>query len=451
MLRVIPKIVSAVMAFIISLLPVGTGEPEAKCSPEFSGTFLQSWMSSSWDDARWQTEIADMQRAGIKYLILQDVANKAYKSSGGGWSVYYDTDLAVFDGAAKAPDVIEAALRNCKGTDIKVFVGLAMFDDFWTEGAMTGQYAEMCAVAADMAQEIYGKYHSRYAENFYGWYFTPEFNNILTCQVNIGGMCDGLNVIIDRINALDPSLPLLLSPFYAEYLAAGPVVTLANLVRILNTVHFRDGDIFAPQDAVGALWVKEENLEKTWKIYSEAVKTADADIKLWANCENFTLAFADTAFDGIFTRPATENTEAVPATLDRFTRQMKTAAKYAENIITFSYNHYYSPELVSPAYMEAYLDYAANGYVLESEAPTACEFGKQAADGGVRLTWSPASDNFGIAYYRIEKNGKFLTRIETCYTVPELAYTDIGGTLGDEYTITAFDVAGNSSVTVTAK
>lgn len=451
MFKLIPKIISAVMAFIISLMPIGSDEPQQKCSPEFSGTFLQSWMSSSWDDARWQTEIDNMRQAGVKYLILQDVANKAYKSSGGGWTVYYDTDLAVFEDAAKAPDVIEAALRNCKGTDIKVFVGLAMFDDFWTEGAMTGQYAEMCAVAADMAEEIYGKYYSRYSENFYGWYFTPEFNNILTCQVNIGGMCRGLNEIIARIDALNPSLPLLLSPFYARYLAAGPVVTLSNLVRMLNTINLRDCDIFAPQDAVGALWIREKDLEMTWKLYSEAVKTADADIRLWANCENFTLAFADTAIDGILTRPATENTEAVPATLDRFTRQMKTAAKYAENIITFSYNHYYSPELVSPAYIETYLDYVKNGYVLEGEAPVMGGFRKSAVDGGVSLDWDAASDNFGIAYYRIEKNGKFLTRIETCYSSPELVYADIGGSVGDEYTITAYDAAGNVSAAVTAK
>ena len=50
-----------------------------------------------------------------------------------------------------------------------------------------------------------------------------------------------------------------------------------------------------------------------------------------------------------------------------------------------------------------------------------------------------------------EKNGKFLTRIETCYSSPELVYADIGGSVGDEYTITAYDAAGNASAAVTAK
>lgn len=451
MLGLIQKIVSAVMAFVISVLPFGSAQTEPKCSPEFNGTFLQSWMSCTWDDGRWQIEIENMQKAGIEYLILQDVANKAYKSTGGQWTVYYDTQLAVFDGAVRNPDVIEAALRNCKGTDIKVFIGLAMFDDFWTEGAMTSQYSEMCAAAADMTEEIYNKYYSRYSENFYGWYFTPEFNNVLTCQINIGGMCDGLNVIIDRINALNPSLPLLLSPFYAEYLSAGPVMTLTNLVRMFDKINFRDGDIFAPQDAVGALWTSEENLETVWKMYAEAVKTADADIKLWANCENFSLAFADTALDGILTRPATENTQSIPSTLDRFVWQMQVASRYAENIITFSYNHYFSPEPVNSAYIDTYLDYVENGYALESEKPTgAGDFKKSAVEGGVSLTWSASNDNFGIAYYRIEKNGEFLTRIEMCYGSPELIYGDVGGNIDDEYVITAYDAAGNRSEAVTA-
>lgn len=449
MFSLLQKLISALIVFVISVMPFSQ-TPERKCNPEFNGTFLQSWLSCTWSDEQWQSEIENMQNAGIEYLIIQDVANKAYKSSGGGWTVYYDSSLDVFENAQRCPDVIEAALRNCKGTDIKVFIGLAMFDDFWTEGAITGQYAEMCAVAADMSEEIYKKYYESCSENFYGWYFTPEFNNVLTCQVNIGGMADGLNEIIDRLNSLDSSMPLLLSPFYAEYLSAGPVLTLTNLVRLFDKVNFRDGDIFAPQDAVGALWTSEENLERNWKMYAEAVKTADADVRLWANCENFTLAFADTAFDGIFTRPATENTQSVTSTLDRFVRQMEIASRYSENIITFSYNHYFSPQAVDSAFINTYLDYVENGYVLENEMPCAVPgFTKIAGDSGVELSWENSTDNFGIAYYRIEKNGEFLARIEMCFDEAELAYIDLNGTVTDSYTIVAYDAAGNSSASVT--
>ncbi len=439
------KIISAVMAFLFSLLPFGEGyNPEQKCTPEFNGTFLQSWMSSTWDDERWQTEIDYMKKAGIEYLILQDVANKSGDDT---WSVYYESGLPAFENAVVYPDVIASALKNCKGTGIKVFIGLAMFDDFWVEGAITKQYSEMCGVAADMVEEIYGKYYADYSDCFYGWYFTPEFNNVLTCQININGLCSGLNTIIDRMNKTDKSLPLLLSPFYAEYLANGPVMTLANLVRMLNKINFRDGDIFAPQDAVGALWTSEENLEKIWKMYSAAVKSADADIRLWANCENFTLSFADTALDGIFTRPATENTMSITSTLDRFVWQMNVASKYAENIITFSYNHYFSPALVNPVFMETYYDYTENGYNLENNKPSKVNnFSKTETENGIVIDWDAAEDDFGIAYYRIEKNGEFLARIELCFDADtETEYMDLNGTISDSYSIVAYDAADNAS------
>ncbi len=447
---IIIKIISAVMAFLMAMLPFGsTNQTEKKCNAEFNGTFLQSWMSSSWDDERWQTEVENMLDAGIEYLILQDVANKSAEAAGGTWTVYYDTELDCFGDASFGGDVIEAALRNCEGSGIKVFVGLAMFDDFWLQGAITAQYNEMCTAAAEMTKEIYGKYYEDYSDTFYGWYFTPEINNVLTCQVNIKGQAEGLNKIIESIDTLNPDMPILLSPFYAQYLAAGPVLTLSNLVRFFDYTNFRDGDIFAVQDAVGAKWVKEEDLEMTWKMYSEAVKSCDADIKLWANCENFSLAFADTALDGIFTRPATENTVSVTETLDRFVWQMDIASKYAENIITFSYNHYYSPDYVNPGFIETYYDYLKNGYVLESEAPTAPEnFVAEQGEDAVALTWDAAEDNIGIAYYRIEKDGKFLARVDMVYGWEELTFTDTGK--AGEYTITAFDCAGNCSDTVKA-
>lgn len=440
------KILSAIITFIIAVSPFGNKPSEQKCNPEFNGTFIQSWLSSSWSDEDWQSEIKNMKDAGIEYLIIQDVANKAFKSSGGGWTVYYDTELEAFDGATKYGDVIESALRNCKGTGIKVFIGLAMFDDFWSEGAITGQYSEMCDVAAQMVSEIYEKYYSQYSECFYGWYFTPEFNNVLTCQVNIGGMSRGLNRIIDAINDTNAELPLLLSPFFAEYLANNHTGTLINLVRLLNSVNFRDGDIFAPQDAIGALWTSPKNLEKTWKMYSQAVNACDADLKLWANCENFCIAIAKSPLNGFLTRPTTENTAYVTSTLDRFVWQMEVASKYCENIITFSYNHYFSPDRVNPAFIETYLDYVNNGYILENEKPSAVkDITQSVSDGGILIEWNESTDNFGIAYYRIEKNGKFLARVEMMTGYEGLSFTDSSGSIDDVYTITAFDAAGNAS------
>jgi hypothetical protein len=439
---IIIKVISALMAFLMSVLSFGGNQSERKCNPEFSGTFIQSWMSGSWDDERWQTEIENMKEAGIEYLILQDVAEKGSEALGGNWNVYYDSELPVFENAALGGNVIEKALQSCEGSGIKVFVGLAMFDDFWNETSLSPQYKEVCGVMADMVEEIYEKYGDY--ECLYGWYFTPEISNSLIRQVHVGGLADGINTVIDAINETDEIKPLLMSPFSSEYLAAGPMLSLASYVRLINGINFRDGDIFAPQDAVGAKWVSEENLERNWKLYRAAVDSCDADLKLWANCENFSTVVAPSVLEGILNPPATENTVYVTETLDRFVRQMDIASRYTDNIITFSYNHYYSPDYVNEGFIEAYYDYLDNGYVLETEAPSAPKnITVTATDEGTLITWDASEDNIGIAYYRIEKDGKFLARVDLVYGWETLEYLDTGA--AGEYAITAYDCAGNRS------
>ncbi len=449
MINFFKSLISALMAFVMAILPFGTTDTEKKCNAEFNGTFVQSWYSSSWDDARWQEEISYMKQHGVEYIILQDIANMA---SDGSWTVYYDSELEAFADASFGSDVIESALRNCKDTGIRVFVGLAMFDDFWTTGTLTGKYNEMCAVAADMVEEIYNRYYDNYSDCFYGWYFTPEINNILICELNFIGACNGLNLVLDKATEINSDLPMLLSPFTSKYLASGPIKTLADWVTFFELAHLRDGDIFAPQDAVGAGWISENELEACWEMYKAAVNTAEADIKLWANCENFTVAVADSFGAGIITRPASENKENVTSTLDRFVRQMEIASKYAENIITFSYTHYFSPAKVDSCFIDTYMDYVNNGYVLETQAPTAPDAFTKTTDGtSVVLSWEASDDNFGISHYRILKDGEFLTRIECLYGTPELTYTAENSDINSVYTIVAYDAAGNISTSVEAK
>lgn len=440
------KIISAVTAFVMLMLPLDTKPQEKKCKPEFTGTFIQSWMTCVWDDERWAEEAENMKKAGIEYLVLQSLADKGYKKDGGNWNVYYDCDVEALKNATYGGDCLEPALKACQNAGIKVFVGLSMFDDFWSEAGIGSLYQDVCRIAGDMMEDIYNKYGEKYKDSLYGWYYTPEISNGLLCQLTLDGIIKGINHIIDRINEVDASKPLLMSPFYSEYIATGPIVTLCNYVRFFNKVNFRDGDIFAPQDAIGAKWTREKSLEMTWKIYKAAFDTCPADIKLWANCENFDGAIASEILGGALSPKITEYKSNITVTLDRFVRQMEVASEYAENIITFSYNHYYSPSNVNPAFINTYYDYLENGYVLEKEAPEAPENAiKAQAENGIKLSWDEAEDNFGIAYYRLEKNGKFLARIDKYYGWEENSYTDENGSIDSIYTIETVDAAGNST------
>ncbi len=445
MFIIVKKIVSALVAFIVAMLSGFAVPEEKRCDAAFTGSFLQSWASSSWSDEQWESEMQYMKDCGIEYLIVQDLANKSTNKSGGKWTLYYDSRLPEFDDADRSEaDVLSKALYHCKEAGIKLFVPLAMFDDFWTEMALTEQYAEICEISGKMAEEIYANYFEGYEDTFYGWYFVPEINNNLLNVIGVKRLADGLNALLAKLTEIDPSLPLLMSPFYTNYMSGGSAISLAQLVSFFEYTSFRDGDIYCPQDAVGAGWIKEKDLEKVWALYGEAIKACEADVKLWANVECFTSATADTLLDGITGPKATENTVYVPATLDRVVRQMEVASAYAENIITFSFNHYYSLKFASPMFMETYRDYLEKG-VLESEAPEAVtDLEKKETADGVELTWNESEDNFGVAYYRIEKNGKFLARVET-FAGGELICTDAQGGMKDIYTVTAFDAAGNAS------
>ena len=126
--------------------------------------------------------------------------------------------------------------------------------------------------------------------------------------------------------------------------------------------------------------------------------------------------------------------------------QLDVASRYCENIITFSYSHYYSPNLVKSMYIETYRDYVSNGYVLETQNPTdPANATAVSGENGITISWEASDDNFGIAYYRICKNGEFFTRVENYKWDYPLTVTDSEGTSDDVYTIVAVDAAGNRS------
>ncbi len=420
------KILSAIFALITLLLP-SAQTPERKCDPVYTGTFIQSWMSAYWDGDRWSEEVENMENAGIEYLILQDTANMA---SDGTWSLYYPSELEVFKGVETySADVIGKALAACKNSNIKVFVGLAMFDDWWVESAITSDYNYVCSVMADMAEEISEKY-----DGVYGFYFTPEINNMPTMKLSLGNIIKGLNALIEKI---PEDKPLMFSPYYTEYISVPMVLAAEPMwVKLINKVNFRDRDIIAPQDAVGAQWIQENDLEKIWKMYRVAVDSSDKDIKLWANCENFTLGRAKSVISGIFVPPATLNENSVPCTIDRFARQLDVASRYCENIITFSYNHYHSPSYVNPAFEKTYLDYVSNDFTVEKEKPSAPAILMN--ENGV-LSWEKSEDNMGISHYVIYRNNKAVAFVEE--TAAHEYIFDKDG----EYSIEAVDAAGNVS------
>lgn len=342
------KIITAFFLLIASLLRL-TPAPEPKCPAVVTGSFLQAWYCAGWDGDRWDAETAWMKETGLDTLILQHTAQM---EADGRWTAYYPSALPALqnDGA----DIVGNALKSCKKAGIRVFVGLAEFSGWWDEAGFSGDWDAVCETMAGMQEEIYRNYAPEYGDTLYGWYFSPEISNSPLMKLSLPRIAAGFNKVLNRASELDPAMPVMLSPYYSEYLTVPSVTaTLPMWQSFLNMADLRDGDIFCPQDAVGAAWTREKSLEKVWKMYAAAVSSAGADVKLWANCENFTAAQQG----GPFAPPANGLAENIPAPMDRFAWQLETACRYAEKIVCFSMNHYYSPFADREAY-DAYLDYA---------------------------------------------------------------------------------------------
>ena len=91
-----------------------------------------------------------------------------------------------------------------------------------------------------------------------------------------------------------------------------------------------------------------------------------------------------------------------------------------------------------------------NGYVLENEAPQAPEnIKKMKSENGIEVSWDEAVDNFGIAYYRLEKDGEFLARIDKFYGYEDNYFIDANGDMNSAYAIEAVDVSGNTTGKIT--
>jgi hypothetical protein len=165
---------------------------------------------------------------------------------------------------------------------------------------------------------------------------------------------DMININLDYLTGLNPDMPLMLSPFVRT--AGGDAITAGReWDKFFTLSHFRPGDIYCSQDAVGAGWMKIELLEQYFDEIKKAVDKKEG-LLFWANNENFT----DT--ENVPDSPKTKQ-RFIPAPLERFVRQMNISDKYVSDHVTFAYSHYYAPDRCDPKLHEAYKNYYITGKI----------------------------------------------------------------------------------------
>ena len=386
-----------------------------------TGTFIQPWLYSAYDDARWESEFAVMKELGIEYIIMGDTLSCATGDPITDTSKWVITaNYATNDPAfKKGADVLTPLFEKCASHGVKLFVGMGNTPAGWPylDEDATGFY-EISQMFASVARDLYGAYYSRFPETFAGFYFVPELYNSSAFDSEsrrlnyVNNLSKGFRVIFDTLTELDPSLPFIFSPYVNMFGGSWVSKDTRNIGLfwrdLLANAGFRDGDILCPQDSVGAGGCSLELLDKVTQAYKYAVDNCGKQIHLWSNCEIFVQPT-----DKFFNNYDGYGSYWTACTVDRMAAQFEIVSHYVERIFCFAFPHYYSPYNTVSGYYDSYLYYLQTGSTEDEPPKPPRKFRTSFANhNGVRcltVNWSGMYDNFGVHRVDIYKNGEFYT------------------------------------------
>ena len=357
--------------------------------PVAKGTFIQSSLVSNWDDDRWQKEFSMLKEVGMEYLIF----TSALQTGRNGISrTIYPSQLEGVKNRYSA-DLIDNCLRNAELAGFKVFLGLNFHQKWWSSFSDEWLFTQM-EVGNQVAAELVEKYKGKYSDTLYGWYWIWEIDNLnFKTTTRQDALVKALNINIDYLNDITPDMPFMLCPF-VNHRVGNASENHHMWEYILPQVHFREGDIFAPQDCVGAGGLKLDMVDEWFQLMNKAVKLVPG-LEFWSDAETFDQRFWTTA------------------TIDRFIKQMQLVEPYVDNIITFAYSHYNSPFIKTQEFHDVYKHYVRTGELPVNPKPEPVHDLKASrTDDSVILDWKEPSSTRNTVGYYIYKNKKLIEDLQ---------------------------------------
>jgi hypothetical protein len=338
-------------------------------TPVVTGTFIQPGLCESWTAIQWDRHLDMLLSAGIDTVILQWTAETPDgEVSYADFPVPKDWKKSVA-GLNQHSDAVEKLLNSAEKKQVKVFLGLNLAEEWWGNSFLDDDWCKKQADTGNsIAKELYDLYKEKYPNAFHGWYWAWEmYGNTLGFEKHWSGL---MNANLDFLTTLDSGMPLLFSPFMSSYLRLTPSQEEAMWSGFIASTRLRQGDIFCPQDSVGAAGFTMAYADR----HLAAMKRA-ADKKpgllFWVNNENFTK-------------------DLKPATLDRFVSQLYVSGKYTDTHMCFAYSHYYSPNLVNPSFDRDYKAFVASG-IVERTPPAQPELSAEVSGDGSLVTLTVTS------------------------------------------------------------
>jgi chitodextrinase len=413
------KPVAALFAAALLFAVGGTGQPAraAVCTtqPRLTGSFIQPDLPDGMSSAWWNSELGYMQNACLSQLVLQWSANSALNDT------TYPTSLPGWH-QGTATDVVGGALTAADARVMSVYVGLQTNPDWFRKHADDATWLSgQATIANQIADEIWQRYGSH--SSFAGWYLPFEVDNFyFTTTTSWDNLVSFFQTVMNHVHTLSPGKPIITSPFFN---ASGGQTTSQWQTMWTNILQRSTVDVIALQDGVGVGHATAGQLPPWFAATKNAINAGRPATQLWADTETLNLDLKSAAINDVVT-------------------DMQAVQPYVSNYLSFSYNHYDSPNQVANEYDWTYRDYLTNG-VVESTPPTipGTPTATPINSITINLSWGASTDNIGVVGYKIYRNGQF---VWTQYTVStNFSDSQLNPSTAYSYTVAAFDAAGNVS------
>ncbi|MBP2033851.1 hypothetical protein J2Z42_002558 [Clostridium algifaecis] len=352
--------------------------------PILAGSFIQIDLTQNWNENKWMKELEYYKKNNMEYVVLtgitsteNNITKTAYKSNIYGFQKIYGNT-----------DQVNSCLESAEKLGIKVFLSSDFNSGWWKESPDDKNLLKDDMKRTNLiCDELYKKYKVKYPNSFYGWYFPYEVDNIKFNKKNqFYNLAEAINVNLNYLELKKERLPFLISPFMNS--SVGTSMEYAdNWKYFFSKVNFKQNDIFCPQDSVGGGGLDINQVNPWFTSLKKAVDSKKG-LKLWANAESF------------------DYVNNSSATLDRFIKQLQLEQPCVDEIISFSYSHYYSPNNIDPGFNEAYFEYVKSGELIHNKVNKPKNLNVQSiGKDEFKLTWDRPDRYKNICGYRIYRNG----------------------------------------------
>lgn len=352
--------------------------------PILSGSFIQIDMTQNWNQEKWNDEFKYLKQNKMEYVILtgisstdHNITKTAYKSSIPGVKKIYGTK-----------DEVELCLKSAEKFGVKVFLGTDFNSEWWNNSANNFEWINKQMDRTNLiCDELYKKYHEKYRNSFYGWYFPYEVDNArFNTTDKFDTLAKAINMNLDYLDSKGERLPFLISPFMNS--EAGSSLQYAeNWKHFFQRVNFKQGDIFCPQDSVGAGGLDIDQVNEWFTALRHAVDTKKG-LKFWANIETFDYV----------------NSSSI--TLDELVKKMELESPCVDKFVSFSYSHYYSPNNIDSGFNDDYEKYVLSGKLKHRRLARPKNLSvKEIGDYKFKISWNMPTNAKNICAYRVYRNG----------------------------------------------